>query len=149
MRRRSFLHLMALVPAVAARPAGPAHATGRLGAEIAVFAGMTPVEDGLALDLPAIAESGYTVPVHLAPDGLAPGERLAAFRLFAPDNPFIRVCDVSFGPAATGRLAIRIRLARSQTVTGLARTSAGRVLRADRRVDVLAGGCGFDLAVPG
>lgn len=125
---------------------GPTAAAGRLEAEVAVFAEGLPVTGapfGLTID--AAVESGYTVPVSIVPDGLAAGERIEAVRLFAPENPLVRVATFRFGPAATGRLSTRIRLARSQTVVALARTSAGRVLRQERRVEVLVGGCGFDV----
>ncbi len=94
---------------------------------------------GLAID--PFVESGYTVPVSVVPGG----ERLAALRLFAPDNPLVRVATFRFGPSATGRIATRIRLARSQTVVALARTASGRVLRQDVKVEVVTGGCGFDV----
>ncbi|BBE71871.1 thiosulfate oxidation carrier protein SoxY [Oharaeibacter diazotrophicus] len=128
-------------------PGGPAAAAaGRLEAEIAAFAaGLAVTSAPFGLTVDAAVESGYTVPVSIVPAGLAAGERLEAVRLFAPENPLVRVATFHFGPSATGRLSTRIRLARSQAVVALARTSAGRVLRQERRVEVLVGGCGFDV----
>lgn len=145
LTRRTLLASAAAVLSVgrAARAADPA---ARLAAEVAAFADGDPVETaafGVAID--AYVESGYTVPVAVAPAGLAAGERLVALRLFAPENPLIRVATFRFGAMAAGTLATRIRLARSQTVTAVARTSAGRVLRQDLKVAVLVGGCGFDV----
>lgn len=119
---------------------------GRLGAEIEIFAGGRPVETAaFGFALPEVAESGYSVPMEIAAEGRAEAEGIAALRVLAPENPFVRVVTVEFGPTATGRFETRIRLARSQIVTALLRTGSGRVLREDRRVEVVVGGCGFDL----
>jgi sulfur-oxidizing protein SoxY len=145
LSRRRFLLASALAAGPLAGESRPAAALddGRLEAEVAVFAGAEAVEAApFGFTVEPLAESGYTVPVAIAPAG---AERIAALRILAPGNPLVRVATVRFGPMATGAIATRIRLARSQTVTALARTDAGRVLREDRRVDVLVGGCGFDV----
>ncbi|WP_169833622.1 thiosulfate oxidation carrier complex protein SoxZ [Methylobrevis pamukkalensis] len=123
----------------AARIEGPT-----LEEEIAGFAGDAAVQrQGLALRVEALVEDGYNVPVEIALDGsLAGGVRLAQILLLAPDNPRVRTASFTFS-AFTGvpRVETRVRLARSQTITALARLSDGRVLRADREVAVTVGGC--------
>lgn len=148
LTRRRFLlsTVLAAGPFAAGRRPALAADDGRIGAETAVFAGSRDVTAApFGFEVEPLAESGYTVPVSLAPAILEAGERIETLRILAPDNPLARVATVRFGRMATGALATRIRLARSQTVTALARTSAGRVLREDRPVQVLVGGCGFDV----
>lgn len=137
------LSMVAFGAAPSARAASPAE---RLESEIALFAGGMPVETeafGLAID--PYVESGYTVPLRVDAARHLVGDRLAVLRVLAPRNPLLRVASFSFGPSATGTVATRIRLARSQDVIALARTVGGRVLRQDTHVEVVVGGCGFDV----
>lgn len=123
-----------------------ASAAARLESEIALFAAGAPVEPlafGLTID--PFVESGYTVPVRVDAARHLIGDRISALRLLAPHNPLLRVASFTFGPSATGTVATRIRLARSQDVIALARTAGGRVLRQDVHVEVVVGGCGFDV----
>ncbi|WP_244636070.1 thiosulfate oxidation carrier protein SoxY [Chthonobacter albigriseus] len=121
--------------------------SGRFDAERELFTGGTPeISGGISLTIPPVAESGYTVPVRVL--ALESDTVIRQMRVFAPANPLVRVATFELGPMAQPLdLAFRIRLARSQTVTVLARTQDGRVLRADAPVDVVTGGCGFDLQV--
>jgi sulfur-oxidizing protein SoxY len=146
LNRRGFIlgtgaGALSLVPAARAAAAGE-----RLAAEVALFAaGAEVVDSPFGFTMEPYVESGYTVPLAVAPAGLRPGERIEALRILAPANPLVRVASVRFGPSTDGTFSTRIRLARSQTVTALARTDGGRVLRQDRSVEVLVGGCGFDV----
>lgn len=121
----------------------------RLAAEVALFAAGRPVETiAFGLTIPDSVESGYTVPAGVAAAGPLLGDGLRELRILAPQNPLVRVCTLAFGAMSAGGCDVRIRLARTQTVTALARTASGRVLREDRAVAVLVGGCGFDLESP-
>ena len=118
----------------------------RFQSEMALFfEGEPPEFGGIALKIPELVESGYTVPIAVES---VDADAITALRGLAPLNPLVRVASFDFGPMATPlRLSCRIRLARSQEVTVLARTASGRRLREDRFVQVAAGGCGFDLPV--
>lgn len=144
--RRHFLRLALLGPAAAAWPGVSLAATERFDSEVALFAAGRPVRaDGLNLEAPPVAESGYSVPVTVTSAGTGP-DRVVRVRLLAPDNPLVRLATVTVGDTGVPlRLSTRIRLARSQTVVALAETAGGQVLRAEAAIAVVVGGCGFDL----
>jgi sulfur-oxidizing protein SoxY len=96
-----------------------------------------PVEGGIELTLPAIAENGAMVPLTVSVPG---GAR--AIHLFATANPTPGVATYRLGPAvARAEVQTRIRLARDQVVVALAETADGRVLRATAQARVTVGGC--------
>ena len=90
----------------------------------------------LTLAAPEIAENGNAVPIEL----VAPGA--VAVLLVAPANPAPEVLTLRF-PDAGGpnRLATRIRMAESQTLTAVAEMADGRFVEATARVQVTVGGC--------
>ncbi len=133
--RRDVL-LAGLAAAVAAGFPGPAVAAALDDLAAGFTGGAEPVEGGVTLILPAIAEDGSSVPVSID----APGA--VAILLFAPENPEPVVVTCRFGPAAGSRiLSTRIRLARSQEVIALARMADGSVRSARSAVEVTVGGC--------
>lgn len=143
--RREALAAAAALPALLAGVLD-ARATDRFAAEVALFAGTRTLErTGLALESPPVAESGYSVPVTLREAGSG-GDPVRRVRLFAPLNPYVRLLTLEVADlGAPLVLSTRIRLARSQTVAALAETAAGRILAAEARIEVVVGGCGFDL----
>jgi sulfur-oxidizing protein SoxY len=99
--------------------------------------GATPRAGGVTLTAPEIADNGDTVPIEVS----APGA--VAIMLVAPGNPEPTVATFTFGPAAGDqRVSTRIRLARTQEVTALARMADGSVVQAQAMVEVTIGGCG-------
>ncbi|WP_299845263.1 thiosulfate oxidation carrier protein SoxY [uncultured Paracoccus sp.] len=105
---------------------------------IATFTGgVTPAGSGVTLDLPEVAENGFSVPVSID----APGA--TEILLLAPENPWPQVARFRLGPLS-GQQAVstRIRLARTQEVIALARLADGSLARASVRVEVIVGGCG-------
>jgi sulfur-oxidizing protein SoxY len=94
--------------------------------------------DGIALTAPLIAEDGAAVPVLIR---LAAGGTAQIIHLFAPANRRALVASLSPGEAA-GRVeaGLRIRLARSQTVSAVARRADGTVVGARAEIQVTAGG---------
>ncbi|SON55015.1 sulfur oxidation protein SoxY [Hartmannibacter diazotrophicus] len=115
-----------------------------LDEEIEAFAkGATPRSAGLSLGIEDVVEDGYNVPVTIDLDhSPLGGVRLEEFVLLAPENPRIQVALCGFSRlSGSPRVETRVRLAKSQTVTALARLSDGTVLRADRAVTVIVGGC--------
>lgn len=116
----------------------------RFESEAALFmAGKEASVGSLRLHMPAVAESGYSVPATLEADPIDP---IRSIVILAPLNPFVRIASLEVNPVIVRpRLSFRVRLARSQVVTALARTTDGRILRAEATVEVVVGGCGFDL----
>lgn len=105
---------------------------------IAEFTGGADVgEGGISLTAPEIAENGNVVPVEVEAAG---AEEIA---IIAPGNPNALVASVSFGPmAGSQRLSTRMRLAKSQDVTALARMGDGSFVSTAQPVKVTVGGCG-------
>lgn len=113
--------------------------------EIEAFrGGAEPVESGLTLDIAASVENGAYVDVRIEAQSAMSGDdrRIEAIMLVAPGNPRPVVAQFQFGAASgSGRLATRMRLAKSQEVLALARMKDGSVRIARRAVTVVVGGC--------
>lgn len=83
--------------------------------------------DALALELPEVAENGFSVPLAFSVSSpTSAADHVDAVLILAPENPHAVVATSRLTPASgTARAATRIRLARTQTATALARTSTG------------------------
>ena len=133
--RRDVLRIGAA--AVALFPVGSAAASNGVPEAVAAFTGgAEPVDGGLRLDVPEIADNGGAVPVRVA----APGARRIA--LFADGNPRPGVAVFEFGKLVPPDAGTRIRLARSQNVIAVAEMADGTFRRASRKIAVTVGGCG-------
>jgi sulfur-oxidizing protein SoxY len=109
-----------------------------------VLADAKPVESGITLEVPEIAENGNTVPFSLAVDSpMTPESYVKALHIFASGNPQVGVASYTFTPAS-GKAAVssRMRLARTQDVVAVAELSDGKYLLGKRSVKVTIGGCG-------
>lgn len=115
--------------ATLALPVRPMAAPDRVAALIRDFVGDARLtEGGIKLDLPVLVENGNAVSMAIAVD--APAGLVREIAVFADGNPLPEVLSVRFGSAAgPPRLATRIRLADSQTVTALARLADGTYRR--------------------
>ena len=122
--------------------AGPARAANDYADQIRAFTGgRTPVEGGLTIDLPELAENGNTVPLSVAADPPA-GVRVEEILLLAPANPNARVIRFRFSAASLPEASTRIRLAQTEDVIAVAKLSDGTFLQASRQIKVTIGGCG-------
>ena len=110
-------------------PPGPARATPEeVATAIAqLTGGKTPLPGRIKLDVPVMVENGNSVGLTVTAPPPGPGEpAIEAVHVFAEGNPLPHVLHVRFGPrAGRARVATRIRLATSQTVTAVARLSDG------------------------
>ena len=139
LTRRDVLRLGGGAAAAAMLPAGAAAAAASNGVAQAIAeftGGATPVEGGVALEVPEIADNGGAVPVRVAAEG---ARRIA---LFADGNPSPDVVVFAFGRLATPAASTRIRLAGSQNVLAVAELADGTFRKASRAIAVTAGGCG-------
>lgn len=131
----------ALLPTMAARAA--ARRDDRVSEAITEFTGgVTPVEGGIQITAPEIAENGNTVPIRFAVDIDDPSS-VREVRLLADGNPnpgvaTFRFSELSARPAA----ATRIRMAKTQNIIAVAKTNDGRAYIAEKLVKVTIGGCG-------
>jgi sulfur-oxidizing protein SoxY len=123
-----------------------AHATPADAAtEITKFVGTgTPEPGKISIDLPEIAENGNSVPLVIDIDHPMTGEiHVTEVLVIAEANPWPKIATFHFTPmSARASAATRIRLAGTQTVRVVAKTSDGRFLVAQREVKVTIGGCG-------
>ncbi len=121
----------------------PASATPAEVAEsiVAVF-GERPVAEGpIVLELPALAETGNSVPLTVScdPEATGPVARLA---VFTEMNPRPLACVVSFGPmAAEIRITTNLRLASTQAVVCVAELEDGSLISSRQEVRVVVGAC--------
>jgi sulfur-oxidizing protein SoxY len=135
------LTLFALTCRVSQARATPADAA----AEIAKFVGAGTTEPGkISIDLPEIAENGNSVPLAIDVDHPMTDENhVTEVLVVAEANPWPKVATFHFTPMnARASAATRIRLAGTQTVRVVAKTSDGRFLIGQREVKVTIGGCG-------
>ncbi|MBX3454522.1 thiosulfate oxidation carrier protein SoxY [Ferrovibrio sp.] len=97
----------------------------------------------IKLDLPAIAENGMSVPLAVSVDSpMSEQDHVKTLHVFADGNPLPVVASYRFTPAC-GRaaIAIRMRLAQSQTIICVAEMSDGSLFTAKAAVSVTVGGC--------
>lgn len=105
--------------------------------------GRVPSLEGLALELPLVAEDGGSVSLAVRFEGnLEEGEHIESLRLFAPGNPRPEIVDFTLSALTNPvDLATRVRLSESQQVVALALTNQDRAFIATREVRVTVSGC--------
>jgi sulfur-oxidizing protein SoxY len=112
---------------------------------VAKFTGGKPVADGkVRLELPEIAENGNTVPMTVAVESpMTDASHVSEVLVIADGNPNAAVVMFHFTPlSGVAEANTRIRLAKSQTVTAIAKMSDGSFHKASKAVKVTIGGCG-------
>jgi len=126
--------------------AGAAGATPQeAAAAIQAFIGGKPAAKGnISIDLPEIAENGNTVPLAITVDSpMTADDHVTEVLVVAEANPLPRLAIFHLGPmAGRAEVATRIRLAATENVTVVAKTSKGAVIMAQKPVKVTIGGCG-------
>ncbi len=92
-----------------------------------LFGETQPAKGRVKLDIPNLVENGNVVSVTLSADGPMEGpQRIVSLHLFAEENPLPNVGNFHFGPRAGQiRVATRIRLATTQTVTLIGKAADG------------------------
>jgi sulfur-oxidizing protein SoxY len=148
MSRRSALGLAGAaalaLPALRLAQAGEPPLSPAAEALVLAFARGAPLGDsGLSLDMDDSVDDGSSVSIALAAESpMTPADHVEAILIIAPENPLLTVAEFRFTPMSGRAFArTRIRLAKSQTVLALARSSTGSVTLARRHVDVVANGC--------
>ena len=144
--RRDFIALAAAGAAATVAPVSPALATPEsVAAAIKALVGDRALQQGrIKLDLPTIAENGLVVPLNFEVESpMTEASYVKAVHFFADGNPLPGLANFHFTPLvpkAAG--AVRIRLARTQSIVAVAEMSTGEVYTATREVKVTIGGCG-------
>ena len=109
------------------------------------FAGSAKVESGtVSLSTPEIAENGNTVPVSVSVESpMTKEDHVTAVMLLATGNPRPGLITFHFTPlSGEASATTRVRLAKTQDVVAVAKTSTGKVFMDKKNVKVTIGGCG-------
>lgn len=124
----------------------PAAATPQeAAAEIAKFTGGRPAGKGrISIDLPEIAENGNTVPLTIVVDSpMTADDYVSDILVVAEGNPRPGLATFHLTPlSGRAEAATRIRLAATQNIVIVAKTSKGQFLTEQKPVKVTIGGCG-------
>lgn len=113
--------------------------------EIAKFTGGKTAEKGkIAIELPEIAENGNTVPLSITVDApMTADDHVSEVLVLADGNPRPGVATFHFTPlSGKAEAAVRIRLATTQNIIVVAKTSKGALFTEQKLVKVTIGGCG-------
>jgi sulfur-oxidizing protein SoxY len=113
--------------------------------DIAKFTGGKTAEAGkITIELPEIAENGNTVPLSVSVDAsMTEADHVTDVLVVAEGNPNPGVATFHFS-AMSGKAeaSTRIRLATTQNIVAVAKTSTGKFYTASKLVKVTIGGCG-------
>lgn len=113
--------------------------------EIAKFTGgKTAEKSKVAIELPEIAENGNTVPLSVSVEGPMTADNYVSEILVVADgNPNPGVATFRFSPlSGKAEASTRIRLATTQNIIAIAKTSKGEFFTNQKLVKVTIGGCG-------
>ncbi len=125
---------------------GGAYAAAKDAAEeIAKFTGGKAAEPGkVSIELPEIAENGNTVPLSITVDApMAANNYVSDILVVAEGNPRPGVALFQFSAmSGKAQVATRIRLAATQNIVVVAKTSTGQYFTGQKLVKVTIGGCG-------
>ncbi len=124
---------------------GAQAAAKEAAASIAKFTGgKEPVAGKISIELPEIAENGNTVPLSFAVDApMSADDYVSEVLVVADGNPNPGVARFHFTPmSGKAAAATRIRLATTQNIIVVAKSSKGAFYRGQKLVKVTIGGCG-------
>jgi len=125
---------------------GGASAAAKEAAElIAKFTGgKTAEQSKVSIELPEIAENGNTVPLSVSVDApMTADNHVSEILVVADGNPNPGVATFQFSPlAGKAEASTRIRLATTQNIIAIAKTSKGEFFTNQKLVKVTIGGCG-------
>src|SRR5215471_1543110 len=113
--------------------------------QIAKFTGGKTAEGGrISIELPEIAENGNTVPLSVSVDApMTADDYVSEILVVADGNPNPGVATFHFSPiSAKAEASTRIRLATTQNIIAVAKTSKGDFYTGQKLVKVTIGGCG-------
>ncbi len=106
--------------------------------------GKEPAAGKVTLSAPEIAENGNTVPISVTVDSpMTADDYVESVIIVAAGNPNPGVATFNFSPmSGVAKASTRMRLAKTQKVTAVAKMSTGAVFMDSREVKVTIGGCG-------
>ena len=135
---------LSLAPALTRAQSTPGPPLLTLQQMTAALVGDAPLRNvGVRLELPALADNGYVVPLRVAVSSpMTAAEHVTRIWLLSPRNPVTRMAVFHLGPwSGRAEIATRVRLAGTQSVVALARLSNGEFLYAQTEVVVTESAC--------
>ena len=144
LSRRAALALGAALVLVGWRESASA-AAKEAADEIAKFTGGKIAAPGkITIELPEIAENGNTVPLSITVDVPMTADNYVSDVLVVADgNPRPGVALFQFSPmSGRAQVSTRMRLAATQNIVVVAKTSGGQYFTGQKLVKVTIGGCG-------
>ena len=124
---------------------GASAAAKEAAEQIEKFTGGKTAEKGkILIELPEIAENGNTVPLSVTVDAPMTADNYVSEILIVADgNPNPGVATFHLSPlAGKAEASTRIRLATTQNIIAVAKTSKGEFFTGQKLVKVTIGGCG-------
>ncbi len=124
---------------------GASAAVKEAAEQIAKFTGgKEPAKGKISIELPEIAENGNTVPLSFSVDApMTADNYVTDVMVVSEGNPNPGVATFHFTPlSGRAEAATRIRLAATQNIVVVAKTSKGEFLTGQKLVKVTIGGCG-------
>jgi sulfur-oxidizing protein SoxY len=144
--RREALALGAGTAALSLIGLAPARGTPQeVAAEIAKFTGGKAAQSGkISIELPEIAENGNTVPLSITVESpMTADDYVSDIIVLAEGNPRPGLATFHLTPmSGRAEAATRIRMAATQNVVVVAKTSKGQFFTEQKQVKVTIGGCG-------
>jgi sulfur-oxidizing protein SoxY len=113
--------------------------------QIAKFtAGKTAEQGKISIELPEIAENGNTVPLSVSVDApMTADNYVSEIMVVSEGNPNPGIATFQLTPmSGKAQVATRIRLAATQNIVVVAKTSTGQFFTGQKLVKVTIGGCG-------
>ena len=106
--------------------------------------GKTAAQAKVSIELPEIAENGNTVPLAVSIDApMTADNYVSEVLVVAEGNPNPGVATFHFSPmSGKAAASTRIRLATTQNIVVVAKTSKGEFFTGQKLVKVTIGGCG-------
>ena len=114
---------------------------------ITTFLGPGPYRsDGITIEVPDHVDSGNSVPLTVRLNSAMTAEDFPrVVHVLAHSNPNPQIVSAWFLPeGGQAAFSTRIRLERSQKITAVAQMNDGRLMRADRYIDITLGACADD-----
>lgn len=107
------------------------------------LAGARATPGRVHVDLPALAESGNSVPLKVMVDSpMTAGDHVRRVLIFSDRNPRPWIATMNLGPrAGRAEVGTNIRLNGTQNVVAIAEMSDGTYWRDERNVEVTIGAC--------
>jgi sulfur-oxidizing protein SoxY len=135
----SFAGVLWPLRARAAWPKGAFDAKTSKDAIGQLYPGATPEQStAIRIVAPDLAENGGIVPITVI--STLPG--IQTITILAEENPRALTSTYTLGARARTPLTVRVKLAKTQDITVVARTADNKVHTASHRITVSVGGCG-------